>query len=202
MSDKIELNRRRVLGGIATVGAASAAVGAGTFAYFTDSVESQDNTIETGTISLGDVSQSEVTIGPLVPEESTGEQTFSATYEGTVENPTLDWGIEVANDSDYGEGTMAENLSVDTAQLSVGGTPVSNPSGDSLDGLTGVYNDVHDPSDTSLTNDQNVALDLNLTLDNVDNDYQGVTLDFAIAFKARQADAPALELDDITVTTN
>lgn len=52
MSDKIELNRRRVLGGIATVGAASAALGAGTFAYFSDTETSTGNSITAGDLDL------------------------------------------------------------------------------------------------------------------------------------------------------
>lgn len=53
MSDNnIELTRRRVLGGIATVGAASAAVGAGTFAAFSDTEQSSGNTVTAGTLDL------------------------------------------------------------------------------------------------------------------------------------------------------
>jgi len=53
MSDKkIELNRRRVLGGLITVGGAAAAAGAGTFALFSDTEQSSGNTITAGTLDL------------------------------------------------------------------------------------------------------------------------------------------------------
>ncbi|MEZ3117346.1 TasA family protein [Halobaculum sp. MBLA0147] len=47
-----ELTRRRVLGGALTVGAASAATGAGTFALFSDSEESNGNSVQAGTLDL------------------------------------------------------------------------------------------------------------------------------------------------------
>lgn len=53
MSDKkFDLTRRRVLGGMATIGAASAAAGAGTMALFSDSEGSTGNTIQAGTLDL------------------------------------------------------------------------------------------------------------------------------------------------------
>lgn len=50
--DTIELNRRRVLGGIITIGGAAAAAGAGTFAAFSDTESSTGNTITAGTLNL------------------------------------------------------------------------------------------------------------------------------------------------------
>jgi predicted ribosomally synthesized peptide with SipW-like signal peptide len=47
-----DLTRRKVLGGLATVGAASAAAGAGTFALFSDTESSTDNVIQAGTLDL------------------------------------------------------------------------------------------------------------------------------------------------------
>lgn len=47
-----KFTRRRVLGGLITVGAASAAAGAGTFALFSDSETSDGNTVQAGTIEL------------------------------------------------------------------------------------------------------------------------------------------------------
>jgi len=53
MTDKkIELNRRRVLGGIVAVGATAAAAGAGTFALFSDTETSDGNTVTAGTLDL------------------------------------------------------------------------------------------------------------------------------------------------------
>jgi len=54
MSDDntIELNRRRVLGGLVTVGGAAAAAGAGTFALFNDTETSTGNSVTAGTLDL------------------------------------------------------------------------------------------------------------------------------------------------------
>lgn len=53
MSDRsITLTRRRVLGGVVTVGGASAAAGAGSMAFFTDTEESTGNSIKAGTLDL------------------------------------------------------------------------------------------------------------------------------------------------------
>lgn len=53
MSDKkVELTRRKVLGGLATIGAAGAATGAGTMAAFSDTETSSANTVSAGTLNL------------------------------------------------------------------------------------------------------------------------------------------------------
>ncbi|WP_153952195.1 TasA family protein [Halosegnis longus] len=56
MSDEsdstIELNRRRVLAGLGTIGVASAGAGAGTFALFSDTEESTGNSVTAGTLNL------------------------------------------------------------------------------------------------------------------------------------------------------
>ena len=53
MSDeRIRIGRRRLLASIATVGGASAAAGAGTTAFFTDSEVSTGNTVRAGTLNL------------------------------------------------------------------------------------------------------------------------------------------------------
>lgn len=52
MNDSIVLTRRRVLSGLVTVGGASAAAGAGTVAYFSDTESSSGNTVQAGTLDL------------------------------------------------------------------------------------------------------------------------------------------------------
>lgn len=52
MDQTVELTRRRVLGGLAMIGTASAAAGAGTMALFSDKEKTQANTIRGGTIDL------------------------------------------------------------------------------------------------------------------------------------------------------
>lgn len=52
MSKKTELTRRKVLGGLAGIGVASAAAGAGTMAYFSDQESTTGNTVSAGTLEL------------------------------------------------------------------------------------------------------------------------------------------------------
>lgn len=55
MSDNdsgIRLTRRRLLGGVAATGAATAGLGAGTYALYTDSEQSTNNTVKSGTLNL------------------------------------------------------------------------------------------------------------------------------------------------------
>ncbi|WP_134668768.1 TasA family protein [Halorussus marinus] len=47
-----DLSRRKVLGGVLTVGAASAATGAGTMALFSDTESSNNNSVSAGTLNL------------------------------------------------------------------------------------------------------------------------------------------------------
>lgn len=52
MSQKSKFTRRRVLGGLVTIGAGSAIAGAGTLAAFSDEDTSEDNTVAAGTLTL------------------------------------------------------------------------------------------------------------------------------------------------------
>lgn len=57
VDENIELSRRKILGGIATIGAAGAATGAGTIAMWSDEVQlggDAASTVSTGDVSLGD----------------------------------------------------------------------------------------------------------------------------------------------------
>ncbi|WP_435117887.1 SipW-dependent-type signal peptide-containing protein [Halolamina sp. C58] len=49
---KLELTRRRVLGGLGTIGVAGAAAGLGTSAYLNDTESFEDNTIQAGTLDM------------------------------------------------------------------------------------------------------------------------------------------------------
>ncbi|WP_135806123.1 TasA family protein [Halorussus marinus] len=67
-----DLSRRKVLGGVLTVGAASAATGAGTMALFSDSEESNDNTVQAGTLDLtiGGNNSSTLSVSDIAPGDS------------------------------------------------------------------------------------------------------------------------------------
>lgn len=89
MSDRnIELTRRKVLGGLASIGAASAAAGAGTMAYFSDSETSSGNTVSAGTVDLDSASQESVVVNSAPGDSASG--TVSATYNGSISPVEVD----------------------------------------------------------------------------------------------------------------
>lgn len=198
MSDEtIEINRRRVLGGIVAIGGAAAAAGAGTSAYFFDEETSSGNTIEAGELNLGDLSGDTFTLGPLYPGSADTLQVTSD-YTGNTSNVVLDVGFAVANDSN----DLASALQVTTASVSADGASASVSSG-SLADITGAHPGVLSlpGSETSTT----ITLDLAVTLpetDNNQNDLQNASLDFGFALKARQDSAPALEEGDVSATSS
>lgn len=88
--DTIELNRRRVLGGIITVGAAAAAAGAGTFAAFSDTETSSENTISAGKLNLafGDGSDGSATTTISVSDakpDASGSGTSTLENTGNID---------------------------------------------------------------------------------------------------------------------
>lgn len=94
-----DLTRRRILGGVATVGAASAAAGAGTMALFSDTESSSGNTVQAGTLDL-EVGSSD-SLGIDVSGKAPG---WSDTYQANVDN----------------SGSTGGNLRVDVNVVSVG----------------------------------------------------------------------------------
>lgn len=195
MSDEtIEINRRRVLGGIVAIGGAAAAAGAGTSAYFFDEETSSGNTIEAGELNLGDLSEDTFTLGPLYPGSADTLQVTSD-YTGNTSNVVLDVGFAVANDSN----DLASALQVTTASVSADGASAPVSSG-SLADITGAHPDV-----LSLSGGETITLDLAVTLpetDNNQNNLQNASLDFGFALKARQDSAPALEEGDVSATSS
>ncbi|WP_435180331.1 TasA family protein [Halorussus sp. AFM4] len=96
MSDETDgtadLTRRRVLGGLATIGTASAAAGAGTMALFQDSETSGNNTFAAGTLDLEvgpGFSTTVLQISPVKPGESGTARGASINNAGTIDG-TLD----------------------------------------------------------------------------------------------------------------
>jgi predicted ribosomally synthesized peptide with SipW-like signal peptide len=87
-NDSPKITRRRALAGIATVGTASAALGAGTTAYFSDEVTSENNTIQSGNIDLrtnGDnTSTTTIDVGPIAPGDS-GSTALQTSNVGSID---------------------------------------------------------------------------------------------------------------------
>lgn len=130
MSQKSKLTRRRVLGGLVTIGAGSAVAGAGTMAAFSDEDTSEDNTVAAGTLTLsldndGDNSGSKtIEVTNAKPGDS-GSGASTIENEGTIDG-TVD--LEVTNvrneengrndperdagDESGDEGELGDNLTV------------------------------------------------------------------------------------------
>jgi len=133
MSDKnIAVTRRRVLGGIVTVGAASAAVGAGTFAFFSDTESSSNNQVTAGTLDLtgaanGAISISDAAPGDALPNSGTYEITATYDASSTIDPIEVDLAVtnsepssepsEPSNSTDQSASAFAQQLTVDTANL-------------------------------------------------------------------------------------
>jgi predicted ribosomally synthesized peptide with SipW-like signal peptide len=100
--DGMNLSRRKVLGGITTVGAASAAAGAGTFALFSSNEESDVGTVSTGTVKLGQNGGSTTTFSATnLGSDGSFNSQVQYEYTGTLE-ADLYLGIEFA---EAGSGT-------------------------------------------------------------------------------------------------
>ncbi|WP_436906513.1 hypothetical protein [Halosimplex marinum] len=203
-SKTIELNRRRVLGGIVTIGGAAAAAGAGTTALFFDEAETNGNSIEAGTLKLGDISGETFNITGLIPEGSGDSTTIGSTqYTGDVSSPVLDWGLVVGGQNAPGGSgpDLTSELTLDTAVLSAG--PSEDPS-EVVDYTGGENTHLSDLAGSTYTDeytlspDDYVEFELGVSLGDVGNEYQGASIDFGFAFLARQSGATPLSTTDIS----
>ncbi|MEA5386388.1 TasA family protein [Haloarculaceae archaeon H-GB11] len=99
---KMQITRRRALGALATIGAGSAAAGAGTFALFSDEETSNGNSLTAGTLDLqtGDESEISFKTDDVKPTQSgsssvdlqkagsiAGDLTIKVTSVSSKENP-------------------------------------------------------------------------------------------------------------------
>jgi len=107
MSDDntIELNRRRVLGGMVVIGGAAAAAGAGTFAAFTDTESSNDNSVSAGTLDLtvdgGDTPVTVLSVSDAVPGETGSGDAITLANDGSVDG-TLDVSVAAIESNENG----------------------------------------------------------------------------------------------------
>jgi predicted ribosomally synthesized peptide with SipW-like signal peptide len=174
---KLELNRRRVLGGIVTVGAAAAAAGAGTVALFSDTEESTNNTVSAGTLDLGgDGTNSAVTtvsVSNVAPGDSGGGTTSLknvGTIDGVVDlefsTPTNNEGANPDAETDTGSpGDLGSVLEV---TVSLGSTTVRD------DTFNNVFDGNDDDTNVPLTAGSTKTLSVDWTLPSgTGNDIQG-----------------------------
>jgi len=209
MSDDntIELNRRRVLGGLVTVGGAAAAAGAGTFALFSDDETSDSNTIQAGTLDL----ESPETGGTFSIENLVPEDDFSGTISviyaesSNVDQVNLTVSLTLS-DSDQGDTTgsmdateFAELLNVDTATLQIGEDGASHdittdagsttgPDDNSYTSLSDVVSeDVPEDALSTVSPGDTVNLDIGGTfVSGAGNDAQGQGVNLEATFTANQ----------------
>ena len=189
-NNTIELNRRRVLGGIVTVGAAAAAAGAGTSAYFFDE-ETTTNEVTAGTMDLNSVT-GRFDIDDLYPGEQTSKKTMSATYNGGV-TAEFDFDIAVSDESgDAGNKTgtaFAKELLLDDATLRIddGNTFENDYSGDYTTLNDFATATPFDEVTQSLSDGDDISLTLQFTLDSdTSNDFQGEGVAVDVTFTAEQ----------------
>ncbi len=207
MSDKkIELNRRRVLGGIVTLGGAAAAAGAGTFAYFSDSESSTDNEVVAGTMDLNDPTNGQISVSNIAPGETVpsggGTTTISATYDASSTlDAEGDFSSSLSEPSEPSEPSTSTNqsasdfasqLTVTTAELTRNGSvetdlttsPQSVSTAADLGGLS-----VDDGFGTIAPGDT-IGLRLGLTFDSgAGNAYQADGVSIDATFTAEQPSA-------------
>jgi len=204
MSDKIELNRRRVLGGLVTIGAAGAAAGAGTFAFFSDSESSSGNEVTAGTLDLSTPTDGAISVTNAAPGDSipsSGTTTITTTYDGTIDPIEVDFsvtntepaseGTEPSNSTDQSASAFAQQLTVDTANLTKNGSQhadlTSTQSVSTADDLNGLS---IDDAFGSVTPSDTVGLELAFTFDSgAGNDYQADGVSIAATFDGQQPSA-------------
>jgi spore coat-associated protein N len=125
MSDSFKLTRRRALGGLATIGATSAAAGAGTMAAFSDTEQSTDNQISAGTLNLkprtsSDGGSFDISVSGLAPGESAEVGYLDLKNAGSVDG-FLDYDVTDISDLENGRNdaeTAAGDSSASTGELS------------------------------------------------------------------------------------
>lgn len=206
---KIELNRRRVLGGIATVGIAAAAAGAGTFAAFSDTENSSGNTVQAGTLDLESAGSASFPMTGLVPGDSVAG-TVTSTYSSNSSVSPIDVTVDLSiteNDAattptdattNLSASGFAELIELTTADLSDsnGNTydllsnagTTTGPGGNTYTSLADI--EAYDaPTDalSSVTPGDDVTLDLQGTfVSTAGNDAQGDGVDLTVTFTANQ----------------
>ncbi|MEE6211158.1 TasA family protein [Salarchaeum sp. III] len=205
-TDGIELTRRRALGGLLTLGAAGAAGGAGTMAYFSDTETSTGNTVSAGTMNLelgapggtyGDGVSGVFSVGNLAPGDTLGG-TVVARNDGSLAADHLELKIGASGTEASGNGSddgdtmpesadgMASLFEVDTLSYpeeTGGGELVDNLDGDGDLNDNGIV-DLDDIVRHGVFNDlqpapqAGISRDLTMDLEFVNTDRPDYTGDF------------------------
>lgn len=196
----VELSRRRILGGVVTIGGAAAAAGAGTFALFSDEESSSGNTVNAGTLTLqstsGSFSVSDIKPTDRVP--STGSNSITTTYDGSISGVEVDFEISVAEpgsepqepsefSGNQSASAFAGQLNLVTADLKKNGSSVNDltTSNNTLADITGSLD-----NQTTVSNGDSLSFDLAMTLaQGTGNQFQADGVDITVKFIAEQVSA-------------
>lgn len=130
MSKEIELTRRKVLGSAAVVGAASAGAGAGTFAYFSDTENTNNNTITAGQVSIGSVTGADFSVSDFAPGQTESQSITVSEESGNLADSEVEFDISITvPDNDLADYLYA-TVSWDGNDLGSGPESLSNYDGD------------------------------------------------------------------------
>ncbi|MDS0223137.1 CalY family protein [Haloarcula sp. S1AR25-5A] len=203
MNQRTGITRRQLLGGLITVGAGSAATGAGTMAYFSDSESSTGNQISAGTLNLGFTESASFSFSTALPPGETTTDTVTLVNSGTISG-SLDVDFDYAerdssqNDTDESASAVAENLAVKTLTYDdtdhTGQITTDNPSPTLVD----LADNAHGSDET--TQNDLVNLDdpgnsgkkftIGLELaESVGNSFQGDGVEITVTFHLNQNDS-------------
>ncbi|AXG09976.1 TasA family protein [Haloplanus rubicundus] len=151
----LNVTRRRALAGAALVGAIGASAGAGTAAYFSDDVQTEDNTIQTGDIDLrtngNDSPTTTINVGPVGPGQS-GSQSLSLNNVGS-----LNGYLSLVFGTPDNRNDLTEILEV---TVSIGGTEIRRGTFDTVFDGEGEWSNADVPLDGGQT--KNLTIDWSL----------------------------------------
>lgn len=170
---RLELSRRKVLGGMATVGVAGAGAGAGTWAYFSDEGSSGNNSLSAGTLELADVDDEAFQVNDAAPGD-TERRTLTIEEAGTLDGEAMDIDATIDTDS---EGDFSDQLNVIEANF--GGDDRSS----GVDTLTNLANTTLEYGAPGSGTDFTLGLEFD---EEAGNDYQGAEVVFTLTFTLYQ----------------
>lgn len=161
MSKKIALTRRRVLGGLGTIGLAGAAAGLGTSAYLNDSESFEDNTITAGTLDMSVTASVEAANDYWAESVEFSELEETADGEagaGLVVDDVKpgDWGI-ICFDIDVGDNPGYVQVSTENLVSNENDYSEPEPTTGNNTTMTGDFNDPGDPSGAGELQDKILA---------------------------------------------
>lgn len=176
MSENPRLTRRRVVGGLVTIGAASAAAGAGTMAAFNDEEESENNAVKAGTLNLsldtgGNEGTKTLSVTNAKPGDSgsgasgiTNDGTIDGHLDLTVENVRNEENGRNGPEKDAGDGSADEGELGDHLTVWIGFDRDDEQLTDNRTGAVDTETDEAVPVDGEKLNDAEGSYDTNFAL--------------------------------------